>query len=58
MEQNIEIVKDFCILDSVQRFFWLSSKLLHIDFFFFQSLYRKPNNLSIAPRSKLIISQR
>lgn len=34
MEQNIEIVKDFYILDSVQHFFWLSSKLLHIDFFF------------------------
>lgn len=34
MEQNIEIVKDFYILDSVYHFFWLSSKLLHIDFFF------------------------
>lgn len=34
MEQNIEIVKDFYILDSVQYFFWHSPKLLHIDFFF------------------------
>lgn len=58
MEQNIEIVKDFYILDSVQPFFWLSSKLHHIDFFFLQNLYTEPNNLSIEPRSKLITSQR
>lgn len=35
MVQNIGIVKDFYILDSVHHFFWLSSKILHIDFLFF-----------------------
>lgn len=49
MEQNIEIVKDFYILDSVQPFFWLSSKLHHIDFFFFRTYTRSQTTFPLNP---------